>query len=348
MSNENRFLSAAMIALLAVVACGDDGGPDLSDALPERMPPVADSAARFMDPAWSGNSAEVAYVLPDLQTAVARSVAAGTRRVLFQVTTPAQILAVELSADGSEAFTTSYERGSPGHVVRRHSAAGVELITNSGRAALGEEGAGVRVAANGSFAYVVRPDSVFIRRTTGSAAEFLGAGCPRIAAISPVGEGVICFSTRLGAPPPPLRYTSSAAEPTPIIGTSVYFVIEVAWNSEGIYLASVPQESSLHGFAVERYLEPASRYVTPNHPSGEFSFFRGVALSANGRSLAYVTDKCLGCKRSQMMLYIADRQNRTSNLFGVHWNGSLEAISVSPDGSKVAYVNHGRLYIASP
>src|SRR5437762_11220235 len=80
--------------------------------------------------------------------------------------------------------------------MRRFAGDSVEVITNRPVSTFGigpHSGHVAVTAANGDFAYLVAPDSLFLRRSATRNTIFLGSGCALIAAITTTGSEVICF-----------------------------------------------------------------------------------------------------------------------------------------------------------
>ncbi|MGI8618451.1 MAG: hypothetical protein ACR2L6_05105 [Gemmatimonadaceae bacterium] len=342
-------IGVALIAAVASSACG--GSPDLfgpgDDAsLPENHPAAVDGASSYSKLAWSGNGAELGYVLPDIRTAVARSMGAGARRELYVALSPAQVTEVELSADASEWFTVSVSGvpGAVGTTIRRHGAASTEVITDRGANNL--RGRVVLAAANGDLAYVVRPDSLYFRRKAGGAAQLLGVGCSGVAAISPASDGVICYQPDPFGPA--LRFATATSSQTTITGSEPNTrLVDIAWNSQGIFLLT----TAFSHYVFERLGDPQSKFATPKAAYPETTGFGNATLANDGRSFAYGNSYCAQtsgvffCEKNQALIYHADAVSRTVRRVAIQTSTFGATVSISPDGRRIAYFLDGSIYM---
>lgn len=128
MLGQRLFISIGMLGMAGIGGC--KGGEIFSLGadehwLPENHPAPAEPASSRVPPTWSGNGAELGYVLADGRTAVSRSMTGGIRRVVYSAPNPSQIVGLESSADGSEWLTASSsgQPGVPSTTIRRHNAA---------------------------------------------------------------------------------------------------------------------------------------------------------------------------------------------------------------------------------
>ena len=352
------------IALLITIACSRDSGPTTpgppsDNALAEDHPPPVSPANQWIRAAWAGNGAELAFVLADSTTAVALNPSTGATRVVYAAA-PDHIYQVGLSADGKEAFTVSGPASAetnPGQVavsIRRHSAGGTEVITE--RLTLAGSPLNLRaveVAANGDFAYIVGYDSLFVRARDGGAPKFIGTTCFSIVAIAPAGDGVICYGTSL------FRHALTGSTTRLAASDASAAIREVVWNPEGIFLVSDPVPPvclfvictrGSERYAFEKHSDPATKFLTPTYPLPETTWL--ISLSRDGRSFAYANHYCANssdnviCGKNQYIFYVADGVSRTTRRIAVH-GSSVVSLAISPDGTRVAYLAGGQLYILS-
>lgn len=346
--------SMTIVALVLLGTSGCKVGEILSFGdeqwLPESHPPATEAASPRVLPAWSENGAELAYVLADGRTAVSRSMTGGGRRLLYSVPMPAEIVGLELSADGSE-WVTASSSGQPGEPVttlRRHSGASTEVITDRGGNSLGPgpRGRVIMAGTNGNLAYIVFPDSLFLRRKATGASQLLGVGCSAVAALSPAGDGAICYRADPFAPP--LRFTTDSPAATPISASEQYArVLEVVWNAQGIFLLSVYAGP----YVFERLGESQSPFATPPTQHNESCCSGFVSLATDGRSFAYANGYCARmvlialCEAHQAIIYRADAVTRKVDRVAVHSGPSGTPVSISGATRRIAYVVDGQLYI---
>ena len=349
------------VVLIFVLGCSRDSEPtspsQASRELVEEHPPPVSRVYEWTSVAWSGNGEEVAYVLPDSTTAVAFNLSTGVIRVLHAAA-PHHVYQVVLSADGTEAFTVSGPasaevRLGQGHVrIQRHSAGVAEVITDRHTMTTSPLYLkAIRATANGTLAYIVGYDSLFVTPSGGSAPKFVGTTCFSIIAISPAGDGVVCYSSSF------FRYALTGTKTSLAASDPDGAIRVVVWNSAGIVMVSDPEPPvclfiictrGSERYAFEEQGNPASRFLTPTYPFPETS---GVllSLSENGRSFAYANHYCANssdgalCGKNQNTVYFADGISRTTRRIAVH--SAIVSISISPDGSRVAYVAGGQLYI---
>ena len=350
MFGRRRFLSIGMLALVGTGACTDGEifsfGVD-EHWLPESHPAATEPAWSRVLPTWSGNGAELGYVLADARTAVSRSMSGGSRRILFTAPPPSEIVGLELSAYGSEWLTaaSSGQPGVPGTTIRRHSATSTEVITDRGGTVIGTgpQGRVMLFGVNGDLAYIVRPDSLFLRRATTGVTRLLGVGCTAVAAVSPAGDGAICY-------PKPMRFTLDSLVGTPITASERYArMIDVVWNAQGTFLLS----TYVGPYIFERLGESHSRFDTPNGQHNEHSGSGFAAIARDGRSFAYANGYCARmvpialCEAHQTIIYRADAQTRRVERVAVHSGPSGIPVSISAATRRIAYVVDGQLYILS-
>lgn len=349
-----RFVGIGVLALLGAGAC--KGGEIFSFVdeqwLPESHPAATEPASPLVLPTWSGNGAQLGYVLADARTAVSRTMAGGSRRILYSATAPSRIVGLELSADGSEWLTASSsgQPEVPGTTIRRHSATSTEVVTDRGGTVLGPgpRGRVMLAGVNGDLAYIVRPDSLFVRRASTGVTQLLGVGCTAVAALSPAGDGAICYPPDPFAKP--LRFTIDSPAPTPISASEQYArVLEVVWNAQGVFVLS----TYLGPYVFERLGESQSRFATPPGQHNENSGSGFVSLATDGRSFAYANGYCARmvpialCEGHQVLIYRADVMTRKVDRVAVHSGPSGTLLSISAATRRIAYVVDGQLYILS-
>lgn len=343
-----------MVAAVLLSACTklDLSGPGSDETLAENHPAALDSISHFiMGPGfWSHNGAEFAYVRPGAKVAVARSAASGTTRTLYTAAASEHIYMVELGPDGSEWITVSRRLDLPGLRVQLHKSGGVQLLTDNGGTRLAPYGNAlvVRHASNGDIAYIVNPDSLFIRRHSSGAVEFIGAGCDVIAAVAPTGEGVLCYR--------PLafnsiwRYAGAGTAPVSVTVPEPWaVVIQMQWTAQGIDVVTRPQ---FDRFAIEKLSDPSTRYTTPSYKYPESTGI-SVSLATTGRSFAFANSHCaqsssfLSCGKNQNIYYIADDVTRTTKRLAVQTSPAYPYVALSPDGGTLAYTDAQQLYMVS-
>lgn len=353
MFGQRGFIGIGMLAMVGIGAC--KGGEIFSLGhdehwLPESHPAATEPASSLVLPAWSGNGAELGYVLADARTAVSRSMAGGSRRILYTAPAPSEIVGLELSADGSEWLTASSsgQPGVPGTTIRRHSAASTEVITDRGGTVLGPgpRGRVMLAGVNGDLAYIVRPDSLFLRRATTGQTQLLGVGCSAVAALSPAGDGAICYRADPFAKP--LRLTIDSPVATPIGASEQYArVLEVVWNAQGIFVLS----TYTGPYVFERLTESQSAFATLPGQHNENLGSGFVSLGTDGRSFAYANGYCARmvlialCEAYQTLIYRVDVPTRRIDRVAVHSGPSGIPISISAATRRIAYVTDGKLYI---
>lgn len=344
----NRAATVGLVAMVATASCkgSEPFGPGRDESLPENHPtavgPAGSGSAR---PAWSENG-QLAYVLPDFMTAVARPDGTGPARVLHTVTAPAQVTEVALSPDASQSYTVTIESGVS--VIRWHHDGVAEVLTDHGAGADNglKNGRRLVVAANGDVAFVARPDSLFLKRGV-AAPRFVATGCRMIAAVSPSGDGVICHH-----PEPfsnPLRFAVDGTVATVTGSETGVTIKDVRWTAQGVHLL---YSRPFAGFVAERQSDLQSKFSTPSVEYPETTGLDAV-LAADGRSFVYANSYCaktssfIGCDHSQSILYHADLVKRTIQRVVVQTTHFNEIrISISPDGRRIAYTLGGHLYVA--
>ncbi|MBA3270854.1 MAG: hypothetical protein H0T71_10105 [Acidobacteria bacterium] len=341
-----------MFALLVTTGCGgsDPSGP-LYESLAENHPAATDSASEAAA-VWSADGTELLYILPDRTTLVARNVATGVRRVLYVANAADRVQQVELSPDGSEFFTLATRFGQTTiTTIRRHNAALTEVITDRGRFLGVDYGKqrDVSVAKNGDFAYIVRPESLFVRRKGATTAQFIGVDCKSIAAVAPAADGFLCYNHRSGYTV--TRFTTSASAPI-VINPGESRIHWTIWDIQGISFVRDTKKAYSESYTFERYSDPASRFVTLTYSRPEH-LGNSVSLSADGHSFAYANFSCaessglFSCSKTQLFFYIADGLSRTTKRIAVHTALASPTVTIAPDGSRIAYQLNGQLYILS-
>lgn len=359
------------VALIFAVGCGRDPvptepiappapptppapSPPVGGLVEEHTPPLA-RVYEWVGVTWSGNGKELAYVLPDSTTAVALDLSTGVTRVLYAAA-PQHVYQVVLSGNATVAFTVSGSASAevrPGqeHVtIRRHAGGVTEVITDRHRMTSSPlHLKAIRVAANGALAYIVGSDSLFVTAGGGSSPKFVGTTCFSVVAVSPAGDGVVCYSSSF------FRYALTGSTTSLEASNPGAAIRGSVWNQEGVFLVFDPQPPvcflivctrGSERWAFEKYSDPASKFLTPAYPFPETTSL--VSLSENGRSLVYANHYCanssaIGCGRHQNTLYFADGISRTTRRIAVH--SAVVSISISPDGTRVAYVAGDQLYI---
>lgn len=353
MRGQRHLISIGLLAVAGIGACR--GGEIFSLGedehwLPESHPAATEPASSMVLPTWSGNGTELGYVLVDARTAVGRSMAGGYRRILYAAPAPAEIVGLELSADGNEWLTASSsgQPGVPGTTIRRHSATSTEVITERGGTVLGPgpRGRVMLAGVNGDLAYIVRPDSFFFKSATTGETQLLGVGCSAVAALSPAGDGAICYRTDPFSKP--LRFMIDSPAATPISASEQYArVLEVAWNAQGIFVLSVYTGP----YVLERLGESQSPFATPPNQHNENCCSGFVSLATDGRFFAYANGYCARmvliamCEGHQTLVYRADPQTRKVVRVAVHSGPSGIPVSISAATRRIAYVTGGQLYI---
>ena len=342
-----RPIRATTISLIAVSLLGgckgaDFFGPGEDESLPESHPAAVGPAAAFSARlVWSSNG-HLAYVLPNYSTAVARLDGTGPARILHTASPNVRIVEVALSPDASEWFTVADSAGVSTLLWHRGGTAEV-LTTRAGGSVGTTNGKGVAVAANGDFAYIVRPDSLFLKRGS-DAPVMIATGCRSIATISPTGDGVVCHSAQASGYPVRFSLGGSA---TPIVGTeSGGLITDLQWTSQGMH---VMYKILLSHFTVERLTDPQSKFSTP---SVQYPEFPGEGVFAeDGRSFAFITYFCakttglFGCDKSQALVHHADAVQRTFKRLAVQTVQGDAELSISPDGRRIAYTMNGSLFV---
>ena len=353
MSSKSVGNRLAGIAFLTLNACSASDIFSLGEdrTLAEMHPPPVEPATSEVRPVWSVNGAELGYVLADARTAVARPVASGQRRTVYAVASPATIVGLEPSADGSEWFTASSsgQPGMPGSTIRRHTASTTDLITDRGGNSLssGPRGRVMLSGANGDLAYIVRPDSLFLLQRATGGRRLIGVGCSAVAALSPAGDEAICYPA--GAFAQPLRFTLASTSGTVLTGSEQWArVLDVVWNGQGIFMLS----EYTGRYIFERVPDSQSSYSTPFGENNRESSGSGLAaLSADGRTFAYVNGYCAVirpiafCESHQVIVYRADGVAKKADRVAIHSAPTGMSLSLSPASRSVAYVLDGQLYI---
>lgn len=342
-------ISTKTISLIAVLLSAGCSGKDLfgpgeDESLPESHPQAVGPAASVQArPVWSENG-HLAYVLPDYSTAISRVDGTGAVRVLHTVTAPARISAVALSPDASQWFTVTSDAGKS--VLRWHRDGASEVLTERGSSgeADARKGYGVIVAPNGDFAYVVRPDSLFLKRG-GAAPSVIATGCRSIAAISPTGDGVICYTSDPFANAARFSTDGSVTQVPTSEGGGAY-ITDIRWTASGTQLL---YSVLLSHFVFERVSDPQSKFSTPSVGYPEWP--DDAVLAADGRSFVYANYYCakpvdlFGCDKAQLILHHADMVTRTSKRVGVHTFRDGSELSISRDGRRIAYALDSQLFV---
>lgn len=339
----------AIAAIVIATACGGDVSSSIFDdrTLQESHPPPIEPASPSVRPVWSTNGAELGYVLPDKRSAVARSVATGTRRFLYVAESPSEIVGVEFGPAESEWFTaaSSGQPGVPGTTIRRHTPTSTEVVTQRGRHSIGPGPHGRVLLANaaGDVAYIVAPDSMFLRRKSTGTDQLLGVGCSAVAALSPAGDGAICYT--LEARTPARKFAPDSPAGAAIIQAYTP-VFEVVWNPRGIFMLS----SDLTTYVFERLGDSQSKFVAPRPQSPEHSGSGLASLATDARSFTYSNSYCAQlrpiayCERDQTVIYRADPVARTVKRVAVHSGGTV-AVAISEGPGRIAYVAGGELFV---
>ena len=339
-----------------------DPGPDRS--VREVHGTYVSSATTDAAITWSPSGEEVTFVSADYRIAYARHVLSGAMRQLYASNTPGEgIVDAQLSADGVDWFTTSFNVGDTigWNVVRRHTSAGSTVLTDRGIGGF-EHRTWMRwvLVAPGQpvVAFIVSPDSLFLLRRGGEP-TLLGSGCFGIVAFSPDESQVLCpdgtSSLRV------FRTDGGAAEslvfPPEI---NVGFADLIRWGEEGIQVLYWGGDHYL----LYEHASGSSRPFTQAPNSPEYTVGVGrVSWSSDGRKVAYWNEygaqiagrSCSQGSREyiggilQGFLYVLDVATGTTTRVAVHTSTEYSLldsrVAVSPTGSMVAYMVNGGFYL---
>ena len=328
------------MAVFALAGCSDPAGLEKERVLAEQHPPAADVAVWHGPPRWAPDGMSL-YYLTQSHVATRLNVETGAKNILTTVSPPSQILEVEAGASGSEWYTLEVELPANRVILRHHSEGAATMITDRALSNVG--GSSMRRAANGDLAYIVRPDSVFVWRSSTRQSHFLAAACSGLSSVAPAGDGVICFPSQTTGGLGLVRVT--AGTPPTSFQSADGLTRDAAWTAAGIHLVF----STAFSFRYEKYLDPASKFQTPEYRYPEDLSWQAV-LAPDGRSFAFANSWCarsgglFSCDLTQTLFYVSDVTTRSTRRIGVH-TGYNPKLALSPDGSRLAYVMDGNLYI---
>jgi hypothetical protein len=349
---KRRMPKLRILAVALLAACRDAAGPanEGERLLSEQHSPATDTAARHIAPRWSADGKSV-YHLPQPHTAARYDAETGEKEVLTMVSPTDTIVALEAGATRSDWYTLQKDASKSRLVLRHHLPGTAVIITERAT------GARIRRAANGDLAYVVYPDSVFVWRPSTRNSRFVATSCRELVAVAPAGDGVVCNSIQAGMQE--LTRLTVSAPPTivKVKQNDGYHVIpqDAVWTTAGIHITF----ASRNKVGYETHPDPSTSFLTPEltYPETPTS---NSALAGDGKTFAFVSEWCVKvagsypfyyCDPTQMLFYLSNPGTRSTRRIGVHAKGNPydrdPALSLSPDGSRVAYVMGWRLYIMS-
>ena len=329
-----------LLLTLMSLACGSDGylGND------ERAVPLAvrhgseiTTAATMSRIVWAAPN-QIAFVSADYRFGYIRDLNNGTQRPVAIAGPGGQVHYATIGSSGA-VYTVETTVGKG---LSRQQGTINELITTrpTGMLAL-EHFEPALDLPNGDVAYVVRPDSLYVRAADGTN-RFVNSGCAALAAVSPTGTSVACFTV---ASQVLLRTFALANGSITNVDTGNHFPIQVIWKADGMYLLGRSGPYVLR--------TPTGSTVVADYASSLEYAVPGAALSPDLTRFAYWTHYCasglqLVCSRSQYSLNVMNVSTRAVTRVAVHdfvtgRNGS-GAIAFSPDGREVAYVFADRLF----
>jgi hypothetical protein len=161
----------------------------------------------------------------------------------------------------------------------------------------------------------------------------------------------VCFDSQSSSDA--VRFSTNGAAPASIYSSlSSGRLLRAVWNDQGLFFLSL--SPTIDQYVLQRYGDAAPLITTPkvSFPE-ELSFGTDVSLAANGRGFSYANNYCaqaanfFSCAKNQNIVYAADADSHTTKRLAVQTSNTFGITGISPDGSRVAYVMDGQLYLVS-
>ncbi|MGQ0703043.1 MAG: hypothetical protein ACT4PM_07935 [Gemmatimonadales bacterium] len=333
----------------ALVGCGggllDPSGPRPDESFPEihgrLIGPAAGSGS--VKVRWSADGSLVTFVSSDYSAAYAWEVSTGVSRLLYQAPQGGQIFDVQFTSDGEDFYTLS----GPGFFVRRHQTSGetVETYSYSGNFSPVLGSALLIAPSQPTAAFVAGGRLYLIRR--GAEPVVWGEGCDGLMAFSPDESEVVCV-TSPSVPRNLVIFPGPSMLNLPAEATT--WPVSVRWDETGIRILYWKV-----GSPVQLRLYQGSTGASATLATlGALEFANYVfSWVREGTRVAYWTTYCaqtsglFSCDKVQALLYVLDVESGMVRRVAVH---TLErhagrGLALSPDGSTLAYVVGGSLYV---